>query len=277
MKLSLTARMVLGFGSAIVIVLISSMINLFNLQLVRRDTAEASSTLGNVASVNHMQYLTWDIRLGVLRVLLDKNDVAFEKLNKAQETAASSMAELGVAIAPGVKDDFKAYDKQLRSYFTTVDTFLSYTKEGDWEKALALREKELRSIATSADKSAEEFDAALGLLAAQATERSTATMNLTVIMSLLTSGLTLLAAIIAMVVVLRSIRRPVNELVAAAQTMGKGDFTVDLQPAIVKDEIGRMNECVHRDEEQHQAPDRAGGGGRDERVQQLAGAVGGGG
>jgi methyl-accepting chemotaxis protein len=240
MKLTLTARLMVGFGSAIFVVLISSVINLYNLQGINHTSSEAAVTADNVADLNNLMFLVWDVRLGAVRLLLDKSDKAAGQLVAARKNAEDGLSALSDTIAPEVNKEFEIYREPTSAYLLKMEELLAASKAGDWAKAQEIRTTQLRPLADNSDKAQDEINKVLVHLKQQKSKQFMNLIELTSLVCIIAGVLTVVVAIIAMFAVLNSIRRPVRTLVTAAQTMSEGDFSFELAPSAVADELGQM-------------------------------------
>jgi methyl-accepting chemotaxis protein len=240
--MTLSTKMFLGFGLVIAIVAASAVLTVVSLKRIQDISVVAAKAAENSADVYNLKYQLWDVRLGVMRLLVDKNDEATKKLEAAKATLAAGLEEIEPNIAENLKEKFEPYKAAIIEYDAAANDLMAAAANQDWDKATEIRQQRLVTAGAEADETSNAaVDEAKTLVTDSREDRRKLITSATVT-NYIASGLALALAIIVMFILLNAVRKPLAVLASAAHTMSTGDYSVVLAHSKVKDEIGKMTE-----------------------------------
>lgn len=240
MRLTLTMRMVIAF--ALIILVIAAFVSVILFQLGR--TGVASNSMKTAAKTQiaclGMKADLFNMRVWVLRTITDKNDAARESLKAGITAARESSQASDKGIPEELRDSYNNVTAAVQAYCANAEVFLGEATQGEWVEAQACIDNKLKADGATAATAFEKLLKASAALDDKSTRlyaKSQASMK---ICTYIAGILALIVAVIVSMWLLRSIRKPIQALAAAANTMSRCDFSTELAYSPVKDELGLM-------------------------------------
>jgi methyl-accepting chemotaxis protein len=242
MKATLTTRMLIGFGVVILVVVALVVVCVNSLRRIEVVTQQADAA-DEARMIAYQQKLdVWDMRVWVLYTIWDKSPERQAGLKKAIATAQEHNSQFQSKIPSSLMERYKTVSAAVSAYCDSAGEFLDLAAAGNWEQANA-RIADIRKIAGTAATEVESLiNDATDLQ--QAAENIASAARKAALNTAIWGGiLALVCAVLASMILLGSIKKPIKALALAAHTMSTGDFTVDLGANGVKDELGQMHEA----------------------------------
>jgi methyl-accepting chemotaxis protein len=242
MKTSLSGRMFFGFGIIILIMIVMVVISFSSMSQLNKATANAAAAMTAQIEVLGIKTSVWDMRVWVVRTKSDHDQVSQTTLRDNTAIARKALADTKAKMPKELSKQFDEVTKQVEAYCVLSDDMVAAAAKSDWA-GVGTAYESMKGVATPMAASFVSLSEEAVKMNDAAGKEAKRIGNTSRLMTAASGAAGLLIAIVASFILLGSIRRPVNVLVEAATLMSKGDFTVDLHHAAVKDELGRMNDA----------------------------------
>jgi len=240
MRLTLTARMLTGFGLVIIVLAAMMLIALLGLARVSDAANHMDNAMSGRLEAYKLKVSLWDARVWVVRTQLDQNEAAQNNLRDALAATRKQEEESRKVMPESLMQEYEAFAKTLETYSTGAEEYLAEAAAGRYDNAQGIIDSKLKANATDAVAAFDKLDAKGNELDTAASKTAVDSERLARYSTWIVSIMALLVAVTAALVLLNTIRRPLAVLAEAARAMAGGDFAFAVKDVSVKDEIGAM-------------------------------------
>ncbi|MCC7478143.1 HAMP domain-containing protein [bacterium] len=240
--MTLTTKMVLGFALLTALLVASAVLSIISLNRIQAVSVIAATAAKNESDINRIKFLLWDVRMGSLRLLLDRNEEASIKLNEAEAALNTELEAVSTTVSPALQEEYKPFTEAISGYLSALEEFEQACHVQDWETAQQIRGDKLKVFGASVDETSVLTADMAAKLVEESREERRMIMRNSIATSAISGGLAALFAVIIAFLLLSSIKRPLRILSNAARVMSEGDFTIVLEHSKIRDEIGTMTE-----------------------------------
>lgn len=247
-NLSVQQRVTLAFAIMCLLLLGASITGTWFTQAVERNVIAARTGVDQVVSLNDLQVTWLSVTSLIDNMLLTRQTGLIEAQLDAHlqsfNTQLASLQEQPPGSSPAIQAENKTIAANLVALGASLNeattSLIGLAKEGRWARAQALRHTELASLQRRLNASIQQLDANNRQDVAASLASATRLQNAARHYWWLSAAITILAAFILSGAILRSISRPLRQLIARVERINQRDFT-PLEPMDQADEIGDLS------------------------------------
>ncbi|WP_372071814.1 methyl-accepting chemotaxis protein [Tistrella mobilis] len=249
-SLKIGGKLILAFAALILIILTISIFAIDRLGRVEDAAAEMrENRVPSLTTITRMDVAALEHRISVAGHIISQDAAAMARMERQIDQYATMMAEAISAYRPLISDDAEraAVDRLAsgwEQYLEVTKRLLTVSRENRTGEAMALYEGEARENRQIVGKALEEISQMNVDAVAAAGEHAVEVYDGARLGLLTALAIGLVVGVAAVMLLIRSVARPVSAMTAAMRRLADKDTSVQIPGAGRGDEIGDMAKAV---------------------------------